>query len=92
MDGSLSYQDKEGKIHKIFYEAESEEGLTYLSKSSIYSYPQKNALKLKEHYYIRLSDGNLFEVYKNENGQLLIPLIMGNETTYVKDTEEKIML
>ena len=89
MDGSLSYQDKEGKIHKVFYEAESEEGLTYLSKSSIYSYPQKNALKLKEHYYIRLSDGNLFEVYKNENGQLLIPLIMGNETTYVKDTEEK---
>ena len=89
MDGSLSYQDKEGKIHKVFYEAESEEGLTYLSKSSIYSYPQKSVLKLKEHYYIRLSDGNLFEVYKNENGQLLIPLIMGNETTYVKDTEEK---
>ncbi len=89
MDGSLSYQDKEGKIHKVFYEAESEEGLTYLSKASIYSYPQKNVLKLKEHYYIRLSDGNLFEVYKNENGQLLIPLIMGNETTYVKDTEEK---
>lgn len=74
MDGSLSYQDKEGKIHKVFYEAESEEGLTYLSKSSIYSYPQKNALKLKEHYYIRLSDGNLFEVYKSESGQLLIPV------------------
>ena len=79
-DKKLKYLDEQTKkYYNVEYEASNEDGLTLISTNSKLNYINQSDLKVKKHYYIRLSDNQKYEVFMDKNtGQLMIPHFVSN--------------
>ena len=79
-DKKLKYLDEKAqKYYNVEYEASNEDGLTLISTNSKLNYINQSDLKVKKHYYIRLSDNQKYEVFMDKStGQLMIPHFISN--------------